>query len=110
MDNNNCVGLISFYHLPSSILKNKDHKDLMAAYSYYIIPGKYNLKEMYEAALILAKNEGFDVFNSLDIMDNGTVFDDLLFKPGDGFLHYYMFNWKLQTIGLKQNEVGKVLV
>lgn len=106
----NIVGLISYYHLPSSVLKHETYKDLQAAYSYYIIPGKYSLKQMYEAALILAKKEGFDVFNALDILDNLSVFEDLLFKPGDGFLHYYMYNWKLHGHHLQPNEIGKVLV
>jgi glycylpeptide N-tetradecanoyltransferase len=96
--------------LPSSILRSSNYKDLNAAYSYYIIPGKHSLAEMYEAALILAKKEGFDVFNALDILENQTVFDDLLFKPGDGFLQYYMFNWKLKNTHLLPSQVGKVLV
>jgi glycylpeptide N-tetradecanoyltransferase len=106
------VGFISFYHLPSSILrlKNPEYKNLNAAYSYYMIPGKYTLLEMYESALILAKTEGFDVFNALDILDNKTIFEELLFKPGDGFLHYYLYNWKLKTLGLVPELVGKVLV
>lgn len=87
--------LVSFYSLPSSVLKHPSHKTLNAAYSYYFVPGKYSLIELYTSALILAKEEGFDVFNALDIMDNSQVFEDLFFKPGDGFLHYYFYNWKL---------------
>ena len=105
----NIVGLISFYHLPSTILKSEQHKELRAAYSYYIVPGKHTLKEMFEATLILAKNEGFDVYNALDIMDNKQVFEDLFFKPGDGFLQYYMYNWKLHGTHLQPGQIGKVL-
>jgi glycylpeptide N-tetradecanoyltransferase len=108
-DGPNVVGLVSFYHLPSTILKSDTHKELRAAYSYYLVPGKYNLKETFEAALILAKNEGFDVYNALDIMDNKSVFEDLLFKPGDGFLQYYMYNWKLHGTHLQPGQIGKVL-
>lgn len=104
-------GFISFYHLPSSILKSSNYKDLNAAYSYYIIPSDvYDLATMYNNALILAKQEGFDVFNALDILDNKTIFDELLFKPGDGFLQYYMYNWKLANNHLLPHQIGKVLV
>ena len=37
---------------------------------------------------------GADVFNSLDIMENKSVFEDLKFGIGDGNLHYYFYNWK----------------
>lgn len=102
--------LISFYSLPSSVLKHPVHKTLNAAYSYYFVPGQYDLKSLYSSALILAKERGFDVFNALDIMDNGKVFEELLFKPGDGFLHYYFYNWKLGQTYLQPHQVGKVLV
>lgn len=109
----NIQGLISYYHLPSSILKSSNYKDLKAAYSYYIVPTEaYDIKKLYFAALIMAKKEGFDVFNALDILDNKLVFDDadFLFKPGDGFLQYYMYNWQLGCGCFQPNEVGKVLV
>jgi glycylpeptide N-tetradecanoyltransferase len=48
-------------------------------------------------ALIAAKNLGFDVFNALDIMDNTEFLDELKFAPGDGYLHYYLYNWYLSN-------------
>ena len=60
-------------------------------------------------ALILAKKEGFDVFNALDIMENETFLKDLLFCPGDGTLNYYLYNWRLSKM-LKPSEIGIVLV
>lgn len=108
-DGANIVGLTSFYHLPSTILKSENHKELRACYCYYVIPGKYDLKTMFEATLVLAKQEGFDVFNALDIMENKEVFEGLLFKPGDGFLQYYMYNWKLLGSHLQPAQIGKVL-
>jgi glycylpeptide N-tetradecanoyltransferase len=61
-------------------------------------------------ALVLAKNEGFDVFNALDIMDNETFIKDLMFSPGDGCLNYYLYNWKLGNGMLQPNSIGIVLV
>jgi glycylpeptide N-tetradecanoyltransferase len=64
----------SFYSLPSSILKNPKHKTLRAAYSYYNVAKTYSITELTNDALILAKNEGFDVFNALNILNNSDVF------------------------------------
>ena len=44
-------------------------------------------------ALILAKEHGFDVYNCLNVMENETVFKDLLFGKGDGTLKYYFYNF-----------------
>jgi len=61
---------ISFYTLPSSVLKHVEHKLLKAAYSFYNVPKKHSITELMKDALILAKQKDFDVFNALDIMDN----------------------------------------
>jgi glycylpeptide N-tetradecanoyltransferase len=47
-------------------------------------------------ALIIARNEGFDVFNALDILDNKHFLNELMFSSGDGCLNYYLYNWKLE--------------
>ena len=60
-----------------------------------------------ENGLIAAKKEGGDVFNALEIMKNATVFEDLKFVKGDGTLHYYFYNWKLNAID--PSEMGVVL-
>ena len=52
-----------------------------------------SFKELMKNALILAKNNNFDVYNCLDIMENKTVFKDLLFGMGDGKLKYYFYNF-----------------
>lgn len=61
---------VSFYTLPSSVLKHVEHKLLKAAYSFYNVPGKHSLTDLTKDALILAKQLDFDVFNALDIMEN----------------------------------------
>ncbi len=48
---------------------------------------------------------GHDVFNALNLMENGTFMQPLLFGPGDGHLQYYLYNYRLppcepQGIGL----------
>ena len=37
--NNKITDFISFYSLPSSVLKHAEHKILNVAYSYYTVPG-----------------------------------------------------------------------
>lgn len=76
----------SFYCLPSSILNHKKYKELKAAYSYYFVNGSVSMTKLYKIALIKAKELGYDVFNALDIMENESVFKELLFAPGDGYL------------------------
>ena len=83
----------SFYSLPSSVLQSEKHKKLWAAYSFFNIATTIPLKDLVKTALIYAKNENFDVFNCLDIMENETVFKDLLFGKGDGKLKYYLWNF-----------------
>ena len=92
-DNNKVTDFISFYSLPSSVLQNKNYKKLMAAYSFFNINTSCSFKDLMQCALILAKNAGYDVYNCLDIMDNETVFKDLLFGQGDGKLKYYFWNF-----------------
>ncbi len=38
------------------------------------------------------------MFNSLDIMENSSVLEELKFGEGDGNLHYYFYNFKCPEI------------
>jgi len=100
----------SFYSLPSSILKHETHKTLRAAYGYYMAAKGNSVRDIMESSCIIAKNEGFDVFNSLDVMHNNQAFEELLFSPGDGYLHYYFWNWTLSTKCCFPKELGLILV
>jgi len=55
-------------------------------------------KQLLGEAMVMAKKEGFDVFNALDIMHNKEFISELTFSPGDGFLHYYFYNYKMANI------------
>lgn len=107
-DDGKVTDFISFYLLPSSILQHETHKTLYAAYSFFNIPGKYTIKELIKNALILAKQQNFDVYNALNIMENESVFSDLLFGKGDGSLKYYFYNYSCPAI--KPSELGIVLM
>jgi glycylpeptide N-tetradecanoyltransferase len=58
---------------------------------------KTPLNILMTEALVIARNEGFDVFNALDILDNKKFLNELMFSPGDGCLNYYLYNWKLES-------------
>ena len=46
------------------------YRVIKAAYSYYNVSTTVSISDLINDALIVAYNEGFDVFNALDIMDN----------------------------------------
>ena len=122
----------SFYSLPSSVLGNKQHTNLNAAYCFYYATdvawdkdGKHltdlskdspltiRLNEI-SRELSIASGEGasnqlenwmmtnvqakFDVLNALTLMDNTLFLEQQKFGAGDGFLNYYLFNWKCPAI------------
>ena len=90
----NVTDLISFYNLPSHVLKKKGMQ-LRAAYSFYTIATSVDPLQLWKDTLVMANNNGFDVFNCLDNLDNGKVFDDLVFRRGSGNLNFYLYNWRL---------------
>jgi glycylpeptide N-tetradecanoyltransferase len=94
-DNKVITDFVSFYSLPSSVLKHPDHNILNVAYSYYNVPGKFTMLDLMRDALILARNKGYDVFNALDVQQNIEVMKELNFGVGDGNLHYYLYNWRI---------------
>ncbi|PHT38614.1 Glycylpeptide N-tetradecanoyltransferase 2 [Capsicum baccatum] len=99
----------SFYTLPSSILGNQNHTTLKAAYSYYNVSTKTPLIQLMNDALIVAKKKDFDVFNALDVMQNDSFLKELKFGPGDGKLHYYLYNYRTKHV-LRSSELGLVLL
>ena len=107
-DTHEVKDFLSFYHLPSSILKHETHKTLRVAYCYYNVANTVPMEELIKNALILAKRLDFDVFNALDILDNDGLLKNLKFGVGDGNLHYYFYNWRVPEF--KPPQIGIVLV
>jgi glycylpeptide N-tetradecanoyltransferase len=99
----------SFYTLSSTILGNQNHSSLKAAYSYYNVSTRTPLLQLMNDALIMAKSKDYDVFNALDLMENSTFLKELKFGPGDGHLHYYLYNYRIRE-PLKPSELGLVLL
>ncbi len=98
----------SYYHLHSSVLGNPKHTTLHAAYSFYNVANTVDLTELMRNCRILAKNEGHDVFNALNLMENDRFLTDLKFGMGDGNLQYYVYNWLCPT--MEHGDVGLILL
>lgn len=105
---------ISFYRLESTALKSSKHSIIRAAYLFYYATEtaftsgpsslKKRLNDLVRDAMILAKNEGFDVFNALTLLDNPLFLEELKFGPGDGYLYYYLYNYRCRRIPGGVNE------
>ncbi|KAH6918482.1 N-myristoyl transferase [Coprinopsis sp. MPI-PUGE-AT-0042] len=106
-DTHKITDFFSFYSLPSTIINNPKHALLEAGYLYYYATdtafqddaennGKLNqrLANLIGDALVIADQAAFDVFNALTLMDNVPVLKDLKFGAGDGFLNFYLYNWR----------------
>ena len=66
----NLTDFFSFYCLPSSILKNEEHKMLWVAYSFYNVCTTVTITDLMSDALCIAKQKDYDVFNALDCNKN----------------------------------------
>ncbi|KAK4158714.1 acyl-CoA N-acyltransferase [Cladorrhinum sp. PSN259] len=110
----------SFYCLESSAIKSTKHKSVRAAYLFYYASDialkdpsnrldlKTRLNALMADGLILAKKEKFDVFNALSLMDNSLFLEQQKYGPGDGQLHYYLFNYKANPIHGGVNRKNQV--
>ncbi|KAF6822867.1 Glycylpeptide N-tetradecanoyltransferase [Colletotrichum plurivorum] len=108
--NGKITDMFSFYNLESTIINSSKHKVIRAAYLWYYATeaglstpldkgalGK-RLNALIGDALILGKKNKFDVFNGLSLLDNGLFLEQQKFGPGDGQLHYYLFNYRAAPI------------
>lgn len=92
----------------SVCIGNEKYNELRAAYSFYNVGNVTPLLDLMKDALILARNAGFDVFNALDLMDNGPLFKELRFGVGDGTLQYYLYNYACRDV--PPSGVGLVML
>ncbi|KAL2699047.1 hypothetical protein AAEP93_010435 [Penicillium crustosum] len=92
---------VSFYSIESAVLSHSQNDVIRTAYLYYYATtdNTPNLQQRIQGlindALILAKKAQFDVFNALHLQDNDLFLEKLRFGPGDGRLHYYLFNYQV---------------
>ncbi|KAI0829568.1 peptide N-myristoyl transferase [Hypoxylon sp. FL0890] len=101
---------ISFYCLESSVIGPSKHSNVKAAYLFYYATEtgltnpvnrealKARLNALVSDTLVFCKQYQFDVYNALSLMDNGLFLEEQKFGPGDGQLHYYLFNYRANPI------------
>lgn len=99
--------------LPQSTVLRSSQKDtIRAAYLYYYatetafaenkkvvgnVPDaalQARLQQLISDVLVLAKKDNFHVFNALSLLDNPLFLKEQKFEPGDGKLHFYLYNWR----------------
>ncbi|KAK6441420.1 glycylpeptide N-tetradecanoyltransferase [Oleoguttula sp. CCFEE 5521] len=111
--------LVSYYLLESTVLKATSKSTIRAAYLYYYATTaafspnasttlQPRLSSLINDALILAKKDNFHVFNALTLLDNPLFLKEQKFEPGDGKLHYYLFNWRTPPLGGGVDEKNEV--
>ncbi|ODQ81153.1 hypothetical protein BABINDRAFT_33672 [Babjeviella inositovora NRRL Y-12698] len=100
----------SFYLLPFTVLGNPQHDQLGVAYLFYYASDTGLDADRFDAhataalatrltalmgdALVIAQQLGVDVFNALTSQDNNLFMNELKFGAGDGYLNFYLFNYK----------------
>lgn len=86
-ENNTITAFASYYIINASVLNNTKHKNFTTAYLYY-----HTLVDssLINDLLVMAKRDGADVFNALNVYQNKLWLKELKFKPGDGILNYFV--------------------
>lgn len=108
-ETNAITDFASCYSIPSTVMRNTKYKKINACYGFYNVASeKTGLKNLMHNMLVQAKINNFDVYNMLDCMDNKDFLDDLKFGGGDGELHYYLYNWKIQDI--PKEKLGLIML
>ncbi|KAM5534071.1 hypothetical protein V8D89_012252 [Ganoderma adspersum] len=121
---NKITDYVSFYSLPSTIMRSPRHNLLNAAYLFYygtelafedgVEPSgrlKKRVEEIITDALVIADHAKFDVMNALTLMDNVSFLQDLKFGQGDGILNFYLYNWRTAPLAgmqaTRESSAGK---
>src|SRR6056300_1968480 len=85
--NDETSDFLSFYSIPYDKVGSTD--TVNQAYLFYMTGDNFN------DAFLIAQNEGFDVFNTLDIVHNEELLKKHRFLKGSGYVNYHIFDWKL---------------
>ena len=85
--NDETDGFISFYEIPYDRVDETD--------TVKQVYGLYMVGDVYNDAFILARNQGYDVFNTLDVGTDPEDLEKLKLMKGTGHVYYYLFNWGL---------------
>jgi len=118
-DTHKITDFLSFYSLPSTVINHQKHSLLEAAYLHYYASDaafaenadengslSHRLQALIGDALIIANNAKFDVFNALTMMDNNLFLKETRFATGNGYLNFYLYNWRTAPLAGMKSENG----
>ena len=95
----------SFFCVSSTVLTpNCKHTEMRNAHLYYHSDG---IGPIMNTVLLVAKQEGFDVLTTLDIMDNSAFLKDNKFASSNVELKYYLYNWRCREV--QKERLGVIL-
>jgi len=97
------TSFFSFFRISSTVLTNCKHTEIRTAHLYY----HSDIKHIMNIILLIAKQQGFDVLTTLDIMDNNTFLKDNKFASSNVELKYYLYNWRCKEI--PRDKLGVIL-
>lgn len=100
-DDESISSVISYYVIDSKILENESVSKISCAYIFHNIAENANaLCSIFSQLIDIFSQSGIDVINCLNTMNNMILIEEFGFKPGDGYLNYYFYNWKTSHIPL----------
>lgn len=95
------VSMISSYVIGSKVTHGNNDTCINCAYLfYYYVQEENQLKVLFSKLKEYLAFKEIDVINCLNIMKNQEIIEEFEFKPGDGFLNYYFYNWETSYIPL----------
>ena len=87
---------ISWYIMDTLIIDSNNK--LKKGFMYYYFNNATDLKLLVQYAINMMYYDQIDVVDCLNIMNYSDIFEELEFVQGNGFINYYMYNWKCSTI------------
>lgn len=88
---------VSFYSIPYDKVDKSD--TINQAYLFYMTGDNFN------DAFLIAKNEGFDVFNTLDVTHDEDTLKKHKFLQGSGYVNYHIFDWE-QNCEINKTDIN----
>jgi len=108
-DDNNVLDFISYYQLDSNVLQNNSkYNKIKTCYLFYYTSNEKTSYRLIKDMMIVAHNNGFDMFNTIDIMEHNIMLQELGFSVGTGVSNYYLWNWQLPD--MKNAQIGKNII
>lgn len=85
-----------YYYASESAFESSSSSSKTAKQSQQALATR--LQALVQDLLVLAKKEGFHVFNALSLLDGPLFLAEQKFERGDGRLNYYLFNWRTKSL------------